>query len=79
MSKDDTLELVKRVARKRMRSSEKFDRYERAKEEVIPGETADERKKRLADLHWGLFDAPPPFNPKAERPEHQHELPLGGE
>ncbi len=79
MSKEDAVELAKRVARKRMKNSDKFDRYMRAMEEVIPDETREEREKRLADLHWELFDEPPPFNPKAERPGQQPELPLAKE
>ena len=79
MSKDDTLELVKRVARKRLSKSDKFDRFIRATEEIVPDETSDERKKRLTDMHWELFGEAPPFNPKAERPGQQPELPLEGE
>ena len=79
MSTEDTLELVKRVARKRMLSSNKFDRYMRAMDEVVPDETREERHKRLADLHWALFDTPPPFNREAERPGQQAELPLEGD
>ncbi len=83
MNKEDAVEIVKELARKRManrgQESARFDRYMRALEVEISGETKEERLKRLADLHWELFDEPPPFNPKAERPGHQPELPLGEE
>jgi len=75
---DDLRDLVFGVARKRMATSQLFDRWVRAFEEKVPDETAEERKARLTELHWELFDEAPPFDRSAERPKHQGELPLEG-
>ncbi len=74
---DETVELVKRVARRRLSGTNKFDRYMRAMDEAIDGESREEREKRLTELHWALFDEAPPFNPSAPRPDDQVGHPRG--
>ena len=76
MADRELIELVTRIAKKRLGRSNRLERWARLLEENIVGETPEERDKRLADAYWKLFDEIPSFARRRPASKSQASFPF---